>query len=74
MDFTTIFIIAGVVIVAIFFLIAKLAVRWILRAIIVGVILVAILGAGIFCWWSTSLTTKPQSKPRAVTRTRNSSN
>jgi energy-coupling factor transporter transmembrane protein EcfT len=72
MDFTTIFIIAGVVIVAIFFLIARLAVRWILRVTIVAVILIAILGAGIFWWWSTSLTTKPQSKPRAVTR--NSSN
>jgi len=56
MDFTTIFIIAGVVILAIFFLIARLAIRWALRLTIVGVILIAILGAGIFWWWSSSLT------------------
>jgi energy-coupling factor transporter transmembrane protein EcfT len=61
MDFTTIFIIASVVLAAIFFLIAKLAVRWILRLIIVGVILIAILGAGIFWWWSSQLTSKPES-------------
>ena len=56
MDFTTIFIIAGVVILAIFFLIARLAIRWALRLTIAGVILIAILGAGIFWWWSSSLT------------------
>ncbi len=56
MDFTTIFIIAGVVILAIFFLIARLAIRWALRLTIVGVILIAILGAGVFWWWSSSLT------------------
>jgi hypothetical protein len=70
MDFTTIFIIAGVVLLAIFFLIAKLALRWALRLIIVGVILVAIAGAGIFWWWSNRLTTKPAPARRATpTRT-----
>lgn len=73
MDFTTIFIIAGVVLLAIFFLIAKLAVRWMLRLTIVGVILIALLGAGAFWWWSTRLTQKPQpAKPRSVSRNRNS--
>ncbi|HEV7746984.1 MAG TPA: hypothetical protein VGO56_18445 [Pyrinomonadaceae bacterium] len=60
MSFTTIFIIAGVVLLAIFVLIAKLAVRWVIRLTIVGVILVALLGAGGFWWWSTRLTTKPR--------------
>jgi hypothetical protein len=62
MDFTTIFIIAGVVILAIFVLIARLAIRWALRLTIVGVILIAILGAGIFWWWSSSLTPNPVPK------------
>lgn len=74
MDFTTIFIIAGVVILAIFFLIAKLAVRWMLRLTIVGVILIAIAGAGAFWWWSTRLTTtKPANKPPAATNRRGNS-
>jgi hypothetical protein len=59
-SFTTIFIIAGVVILAIFFLIAKLAVRWAIRVAIVGVILVALLGAGSFWWWSNRLVVKPK--------------
>jgi hypothetical protein len=62
MTYTTISIIAGVVILAIFFLIAKLALRWALRLIIVGVILIAIAGAGIFYWWSNELTS--QTEPR----------
>ena len=41
MTFTTIFIIAGVVLLFIFFLIAKLAIRWAIRVAIVGVILIA---------------------------------
>jgi protein-S-isoprenylcysteine O-methyltransferase Ste14 len=60
MTFTTIFLIAGVVLLAIFFLIARLAIRWAIRLAIIGVILVAIVGAGIFWWWSTRLTSKPQ--------------
>lgn len=67
MDFTTIFIIAGVVLLAIFILIAKLALRWALRLVIVGVILIAIAGAGIFWWWSNRLTsTRDQRRPRAA--------
>jgi len=60
MTFTTIFIIAGVVLLFIFILIAKLAIRWMLRIAIVGVILVALLGAGGFWWWSNRLTSKPK--------------
>ncbi|HYJ88541.1 MAG TPA: hypothetical protein VEW46_20915 [Pyrinomonadaceae bacterium] len=71
MDFTTIFIIAGVVLLAIFILIAKLALRWALRLVIVVVILIAIAGAGIFWWWSNQLTSKSEPRrPRAApTRT-----
>ncbi|HKO99715.1 MAG TPA: hypothetical protein VJU86_22245 [Pyrinomonadaceae bacterium] len=66
MTFTTIGIIAGVIILAIFILIAKLALRWALRLIIVGVILIAIAGAGGFWWWSNQLTSKPEPRrPRS---------
>lgn len=62
MSNTTIYIIAGVVILVIFFLIAKLAIRWAIRVAIVGVILIALLGIGGFVWWSNRLAPKP--KPR----------
>lgn len=65
MTFTTIFIIAGVVLLAIFILIAKLAIRWALRITIMGVILIAVLGAFGFWSWSNRLTSKP--KPRRQT-------
>lgn len=65
MNSTTIFIIGGVVLLVIFFLIARLAIRWAIRLTIVGVILIALLGGGIFWWWTDSLTSKPQlNKPR----------
>jgi len=66
MTFTTIFIIAGVVLLIIFFLIAKLAIRWAIREAIVGVILVALLGAGGFWWWSNRLIADPRTpaKPK----------
>jgi hypothetical protein len=60
MTFTTISVIAGVVLLAIFFLIAKMAIRWAVRVGIVVVILVALLGAGGFWWWSSRLTDKPK--------------
>lgn len=70
MSFTTIFIIAGIILLLIFFLIAKLAVRWVVRVAIVGVILVALLGAAGFWSWSNRLTTKPKPnhQPSAPTR------
>jgi len=70
MTFSTIFLIAGIVLLAIFFLIAKLAIRWAIRVAIVGIILIALLGAGGFWWWSSRLTTKPRPsrQPSAPTR------
>ncbi|HEY2972708.1 MAG TPA: hypothetical protein VGJ48_09365 [Pyrinomonadaceae bacterium] len=60
MSFTTIFLIGGAVLLVIFFLIARLAIRWAIRVAIVGVILVALFGAGGFWWWSSRLTAKPK--------------
>ena len=60
MTFTTIFIIAGLVLLAIFVLIAKLAIRWAIRLTIVGVVLVALFGAIGFWTWSSRLTAKPK--------------
>jgi hypothetical protein len=60
MTFTTIFIIAGVVLLVIFILIIKLAIRWVIKLGVIGVILLAILGVGGFWWWSTQLTEKPK--------------
>jgi hypothetical protein len=61
MSFTTISIIAGAILLAIFFLIARLAIRWAARLTIVGVILVALIGVGVFWWWGNRLV--PPSSP-----------
>lgn len=67
MSFTTIFIIGGVVLLAILFLIARLAVRWAIRVAIVGIILIALLGGGGFWWWTNRLAPRPpQNKQRAA--------
>ena len=55
MTFTTISIIAGIILLAIFFLIARLAIRWAVRLSIVGIILVALIGIGVFWWWGNRL-------------------
>jgi membrane protein implicated in regulation of membrane protease activity len=60
MTFTTIFIIAGIVLLLVFFLIAKLAIRWVVRVAIVVVILIAVIGAFGFWSWSNRLTGKPK--------------
>jgi predicted benzoate:H+ symporter BenE len=73
MTFTTIFVIAGAVLLVIFFLIAKLAIRWAIRVAIVGVILVALLGAGGFWWWSNRLTAKPKPNRQPATPSKRAS-
>jgi cytochrome c biogenesis protein CcdA len=73
MTFTTIFLIAGVVLLAIFVLIARLAVRWAIRAAIVGVIIIALLGIGIFSWWTNRLTAKPPQNRQPAQPTRRAS-
>ncbi|MFN2515426.1 MAG: hypothetical protein ABR556_04365 [Pyrinomonadaceae bacterium] len=73
MSYTTIFLIAGVVLLAIFFLIAKLAIRWAIRLVIIGLIIVALLGSGVFLWWSSRLSSKPQpNRPRPAPSRRTS--
>jgi predicted benzoate:H+ symporter BenE len=66
MSNTTIFIIAGVILLAIFFLIARLAIRWAIRVAIIGIVLVALLGGGGFWWWSSRLAPKPKPRPQSA--------
>ena len=73
MDFTTIFVIAGVVLLAILFLIARLAIRWAIRLTIVGVIIIALVGGGLFWWWTNRLATKPPKQQRPAPARRASS-
>ncbi len=73
MDFTTIFIIAGVVLLAILFLIARLAIRWAIRLTIVGVIIIALVGGGLFWWWTNRLAAKPLKQQRPAPTRRASS-
>lgn len=70
MDFTTILIIWGVVLLAMIILVARLAVRWIVRMTIVGIILLALIGGGLFWWWTNRLTAKPQQNRQQATPTR----
>lgn len=60
MTSTTTLIIAGAVLLVIVFLIAKLAIRWASRLVIIGVILVALLGVAGFWSWTNRLTAKPK--------------
>jgi len=65
METSTIYIIGAVVLLAIFVLIARLAVRWVVRLTMIGVILVALAGGALFWWWTGSLSAKsPPPKPR----------
>ncbi len=66
MTFTTIFIIAGAVLLVIFVLILKLAIRWVVKLGVMGMILLALLGVGGFWWWSTHLTEKPKFRQTAT--------
>ena len=62
MNSESILVIGGIVLLGIFFLVVRLAVRWIIRIAILGLILIALLGGGIFWWWTNRLTSKPQQK------------
>src|SRR5229473_2371187 len=68
MTFTTVSIIAGIILLAIFFLIARLAIRWAVRLTIVGVILMALIGVGIFWWWGNRLAERKWEKQIPMTR------
>jgi len=66
MSSTTVIIIASAILLAVGFVIAKMAVRWAVRLAMVGAILVALLGVAGFCWWSNYLADKTvPPRPRA---------
>jgi hypothetical protein len=73
MDFTTILIIWGVVLLAIILLVIRLAVRWIVRITILGVILLALVGGALFWWWTSRLSAKPQQNRQPAQPTRRAS-
>ncbi|MGI8735081.1 MAG: hypothetical protein ACR2LM_17475 [Pyrinomonadaceae bacterium] len=64
METSTIYIIGAAVLLAIFVLIARLAVRWIVRLTMIGIIIVALIGGALFWWWTRSLADKPQNRAR----------
>ncbi|HEV2883803.1 MAG TPA: hypothetical protein VGW36_03035 [Pyrinomonadaceae bacterium] len=73
MDFTTIFIIWGIVLLAVLILVTRLAVRWAVRLVIVAVILIALVGGGLFWWWTTKLNTRPIRNKQTPAPTRRAS-
>ena len=65
MSTSTIYIIGAVVLLAILVLIGKLAVGWLVRLTMIGVILIALVGGAFFWWWTRNLSDKtPTAKPR----------
>jgi O-antigen/teichoic acid export membrane protein len=67
---TTLSIIVGLILLAIFIMVAKLAIRWAIRVVIVGAILIALLGVGGFWWWTNRLAPKPHPLRPTATPTR----
>ena len=65
-----IFIICGVALVFFMFL-AKIALRWVVRVIIVGVLLLVAIG-GVTWWWLNRSTAQPDTKPRPTSTRANS--
>jgi len=74
MSSTTIAIIAGVILLAIVFVIAKLAIRWAIRVAMVIAILVALLGVAGFWWWTNDLAGKPSTNRQPTAPARRSAN
>lgn len=65
MSTSTIYIIGAVVLLAIFVLIARLAVRWIVRLAMISVIIIALIGGAVFWWWTRRLAENTQrNRPR----------
>ena len=74
MNSTTIIIIASVILLAVGFVILKMAIRWAVRLAIVGVILVALFGVAGFWWWTNYLADKPTPARPAASPNRRSAN
>lgn len=59
MSTQTILLIACIVLAFILLLIARLAVRWIIKLTMIGIIVIALLGGALIWWWTTKLAFKP---------------
>ena len=74
MSTSTIYIIGAVVLLAIIVLIGRLAVRWLVRLTMIGVIVIALVGGAFFWWWTRSLSEKaaaPKPRPTPSKRSAN---
>lgn len=74
MSSTTIIIIAGAILLAVCFVIARLAIRWAVRLGMVGAIIVALLGVAGFWWWTNHLADKPAPARPSASPSRRSAN
>ena len=70
MSTTTLSIIVGLILLAIFIMVARLTIRWAIRIVIVGAILSGLLGVGGFWWWTNRLAAKPRPARPASAPTR----
>jgi len=74
MNSTTVIIIAGAILLAVGFVIAKMAIRWAVRLAMLAAIVVAILGVAGFWWWTNHLADKPNPSRPTASPSRRSAN
>jgi hypothetical protein len=74
MSTSTIYIIGAVVLLAIFILIGRLAVRWFVRLAMIGIILIALVGGAFFWWWTRSLSAESPSNRSRPAPTKRATN
>ena len=63
MDNSTIYLVVGVITFILLFFVARLALRWIIRLFLIGLILLLALG-GAAWWWLNNPAVQRESKPR----------
>jgi uncharacterized membrane protein YqjE len=64
METSIVYAVVGVIALVLIFFVVRLAIRWAIRLVIVGVLLVAALGG--VAWWWLSRTTQSDPKPHAT--------
>ena len=64
MDSTLVYAVVGGIALVLIFFIARLAIRWAIRLIIIGLLIVAALGG--VAWWWLSRTTQSDAQPRTT--------
>jgi len=64
METSLVYAVVGVIALVLIFFIARLAIRWAIRLIIIGLLLVAALGG--VAWWWLNRTTQSDAKPRTT--------